>query len=312
MNIRERLNTLYGQRSPNQFNIVDASLAHDFFFGSDHVHRPALLVKIPAKLTTQLNLQVINIQSIALPDGSYNAAIVLIDPDLLPLFISFCEDLCLYLSECTFESLTRNLQNRITRWHEMFKRGTSNILTENEIRGLFGELHVLERLLHHNKYEYQTILSSWIGSEHSDQDFIFPDMAVEVKTLPHNQTTIRISSENQLDLSHKNLYLICMQLINEPSGRSLNDLEKHITNLINNDNLIEIFHHKLLIRGYISISQYDAYRFNIHNISAYQITDEFPAIRKSLLPQGISAVSYSIVLDTLASFQSPSPIGGLL
>lgn len=312
MSIRDRLSELYNQRSPNQFNIVDARLKHDFFFGTDHVNRPTLIIKTPSELTTQLSLNVINVRSITMPDGTCNAIIVLIDPDLLPLFISFCEDLCLFLSECTYESLTRNLQNRIIRWQEMFRRGKSNILTESEIRGLFGELHILERLINHNKYDQHTILSSWIGSENSDQDFIFPEMALEIKTLPHNQTNIRISSENQLDLSHKSLYLVCLQLVQDQSGISLNNLEKRIIKLLKDDRLIDIFHHKLSLRGYISIPQYDEYRFIIHRISSYQVTDEFPAIRKSLLPNGISSVSYSIALDALTQFQIPSPIGDLL
>jgi len=312
MSIRDRLNDLYNQRSPNQFNIVDASLNHDFFFGTDHVNRPTLIIKTPAELTTQLNLHVINVRSITKSDGTCNAIIVLIDPDLLPLFISFCEDLCLFLSGCSYESLTRNLQNRIIRWQEMFKRGKSNILTESEIRGLFGELHVLERLIYHNNYDHHTILTSWIGSEQSDQDFVFPDFALEVKTLPHNQTSIRISSENQLDLSHKSLYLICLQLVLEQSGQSLNDLEKRIIHLIKDENLIALFHHKLSLRGYISIPQYDEYRFTIHQASSFHVVDEFPAIRKSLLPIGISNVSYSIALDSLTQFQTPSPIGDLL
>jgi hypothetical protein len=312
MSIRDRLNDLYSNRSPNQFNIVDANLAHDFFFGTDHVNRPTLVLKTPTELTTQLNLHVIDIRSFAIIDGSYKSVIVLIDPDLLPLFISFCEDLCLFLSNCSYESLTRNLQNRVVRWQEMFKRGRSNILTENEIRGLFGELHVLERIIQNNNYDTNTILSSWIGSEHSDQDFIFPELALEVKTLPHNQTNIKISSENQLDLSHKSLYLICLQLVHESSGHSLNDLEKRIIKSLSDERLIEQFHYKLALRGYLSILQYEEYRFNIHHISAYKVTHDFPAIRKSLLPHGISAVSYSINLDTLAQFQTPSPIGDLV
>ena len=312
MSIRDRLKELYNQRSQNQFYIVDASLSHDFFFGTDHVYRPTLIIKIPAELTTQLKLNVIDIRSIKQPDGKFNAVIVLIEPDLLPLFISFCEDLCLFLSDCKYESLTRNLQNRIIRWHEMFKRGTSNLLSENEIRGLFGELHILERLIHHNHYDNYMIISSWIGSENSDQDFIFPELALEVKTLPHNQSNIRISSESQLDLMHKSLYLICLQLARQPCGLSINDLEKRITKLFNDEELAEQFHYKLALRGFISIPEYEEYRFQIHHISSYEVTKEFPAIRKSLLPPGISAVNYSISLDALAQYQTPSPIGDLI
>jgi hypothetical protein len=312
MSIRDRLNELYQQRSPNQFNIIDAHLTHDFFFGTDHVGRPTLVIKIPSELTSQLNLHVINVQSNVVPDGTCNAVIVLIDPDLLPLFISFCEDLCLFLSECAYASLTRNLQHRIIRWQEMFKRGKSNILTENEIRGLFGELYVVEQMLHHSQFDKRSIIKSWIGSEHSDQDFIFPDIALEIKTLPHNQTSIRISSERQLDISQQSIYLICLQLLLESTGQSLNELERHILGILEDEHIIELFHHKLALRGYIPIPQYDDYRFNIQNISVYNVAEPFPAIRKSQLPFGISSVSYSIDLEALAPFQVPSPVGGLL
>ena len=268
MSIRDRLNELYNRRLPNQFNIVDASLVHDIFFGTDQVNRPTLLIKTPDELSTKLNLQVIDVRSIRQPDNTYNAVIVLIDSDLLPLFISFCEDLCIHLAECPYKTLTRNLHNRIIRWQEMFKRGKSNILTESEIRGLFGELYILERIITHNQYDLNTILTSWIGSENSDQDFIFPNLAVEVKTLPHNQTNIRISSESQLDLSHKDLYVVCLQLTHDNAGLSLNNLERRIIALLNDEYVLDLFHKKLSIRGYISIPQYEEYRFSIHHISS--------------------------------------------
>jgi hypothetical protein len=311
MNIRDRLNQLYNERLPNQFYIVDANLPHEIFFGVDHAARPTLVIKTPSEISTKLNLNVIDVRSVSNPNNSCNAIIVLIDTDLLPLFISFCEDLCYFLPECSYENLTRNLQNRIIHWQEMFKRGTNNILSESEIRGLYGELHVLENILLHKKPDYLNILNSWIGSENNDQDFIFPEIALEVKTLLHNQTKIKISSENQLDLLHKPLYLICLQLSQSSLGLSLNDKEKHIIKLLKEESLIELFHYKLALRGYLSIPQYDEYRYEIHNISVYLVTEQFPAIRKSLLQSGISSVTYTIALDSLVPFQTLSPIGDL-
>ena len=95
------------------------------------------------------------------------------------------------------------------------------------MRGLFSELHVLRRL-YSGTVAQEVAMDAWCGPDDSHQDFIFGNRAIEVKSLSgRERSSIRISSEDQLESLADDLFLLALRLSDIPDTKdalSLNDL----------------------------------------------------------------------------------------
>ena len=93
------------------------------------------------------------------------------------------------------------------------------VLSVEEIRGLFGELNFLQQLLDHARTEHDA-LASWEGPESTQQDFIFDNTVLKVKTLSgRERNSVRISSEDQLDSLNDRFFLKAGRL-SEPQNQT--------------------------------------------------------------------------------------------
>jgi len=154
--------------------------------------------------------------------------------------------------------------------------------------------------------DFTSALEYWRGHERKNQDFVFPNGNVEVKTSTQKQhAKVYISNEKQLDNSGiSNLFLYCL-LLNEPvqSGYSLSGIVNMIYELLKgvpNANLK--FRDFLLDAGYLDEhkEQYAIPVYSINDEYFFKITEEFPRIIK--VPDGIGDVKYSINLSSCTSF----------
>ena len=223
------------------------------------------------------------------------------------IFLSLCENLITSLHPLTDSGTAIAVTlTHIKRW-KMFMSGRNRrILSPEETRGLFSELQFL-RFLYQGRLNQKSAVESWEGPEGGHQDFIFGNTAVEIKSVSgRERSTVRISSEDQLETLCDNLFLVIFRL-NEMSesdqAMSLNALVRHIEEELNDADAVEEFLRRLAACGYIEIGEYDRPKFVIAARQAYFVEKDFPRLIRSGMPDGIVRTTYEIELEKISAFK---------
>ncbi len=238
-------------------------------------------------------------------DDRLSLSFSLLDDMLSDIFYQFCDDIV---------QKTVNLKNGIDpisfiierwkKWIQMFKNPHSTIMSENEIRGLLGELVFLKEIMI-KKYGISKSLESWIGSSMSHKDFEIDETWYELKAIRENAITVEISSIEQLE---SKLYgeLVLVKL--EPSNLaitnpiSLNEYIKSIEKMLEDKKQIDLFYKKLEERNYFYTEEYDKYVYANKGIEKYKVIEGFPRINNNELKDGIVRVSYQIYINKMKDF----------
>ncbi|MDO8290607.1 MAG: PD-(D/E)XK motif protein [Parvibaculum sp.] len=191
----------------------------------------------------------------------------------------------------------------LKRW-KTFMSGRSQHLSAEEVRGLFAELVFLLELL--GRRRAPSAVDSWMGPEKSHQDFIFGNTAVEVKSLSGaERSTVRISSEDQLESLNDRLFLRIYRLSDLPDSqvaRSLNQIVLEVQRALDDAQAVEAFDRKLVAYSYAPIPEYDQPSFVVSEIRTCRVNDGFPRLIRSQLPEGIGRVGYDVKLESLTPY----------
>ena len=187
--------------------------------------------------------------------------------------------------------------SQIKRWKAFMAGGKKRVLSDEEIRGLFGELMFFQQLLGYHKDEIDTV-HSWEGPEGKHQDFIFNNVAVEIKTISgRERNSIKISSEDQLETLNDRLYLRLFRFTEIPDSdkaQSLNDLVGTIEKQFSDSAALEKFQDKLAKAGYVMLDEYNSPQLVTTDERTYSVENAFPKIVRSNLSSGISKVRYTV------------------
>ncbi len=193
----------------------------------------------------------------------------------------------------------------LKRW-KAFLSGRRTTLSPEQVRGLFAELQMM-RSLYAARMTPPMAADAWCGADRVQQDFIFGDMAVEVKSLSgRERNTVRISSEDQLESLTSSLYLAVYRLSEMPElgqSISLNDLVGQIETDLADAQALEEFSRKLSAYGYAPLRDYDSPRFGVSDLKTYLVVEGFPRLVRSGVPNGIARLSYDIELETIRPFE---------
>lgn len=222
------------------------------------------------------------------------------------LFESLCRTLIAALATVSDPASSLGVAlAHLKRW-KAFLAGRGNArLSAEEIRGLFAELTFLMELIGPIQ-SADSALEAWKGPERSHQDFIFRDRAVEIKSLSGSErSTVRISSEDQLESINDALFLRLYRLSeipDAPRARSLNQLVRDIHGGLDSAAAIEAFDRKLALQGYAPLVEYDEPKFVVSEVSSYEVNEGFPSLVRSQLPTGIAKVAYDIQLEAIRDF----------
>lgn len=238
-------------------------------------------------------------------DGNYVLSFNLLDDSLSDIFYQFISDIVDKTHNLKDYSPIAFTIERWKKWINMFKNPKNVFLSENEVRGLLGELIYLEKYMFY-KYGIDKSLESWIGNSLSHKDFEIDDTWYELKTIKENALTVTISSIEQLD-SNKQGELVLVKL--EPSNESinepikLNDYIKKIETYFSNDYQLNVFKEKLNERKYFYAPEYDKYVYSIKSIDNYGVTEKFPRLKNSDLPDSIARASYELYIKKIEDFK---------
>lgn len=223
------------------------------------------------------------------------------------LFHGLCETLVASLRQVADSAAALGVGlTHIKRWKAFMAGRKAKVLSPEEVRGLFAELQVL-RSLYKNGLSEKAAVDAWSGPEGVHQDFIFRNTAVEVKGLSgRERSTVRISSEDQMEALCDNLFLLVVRLSEMPDSDrafSLNEAVRRVIAELTDGEALEELSVRLASYGYVELREYDEPKLLVTGQRCYRVIDGFPRLIRSEVPDGISRVAYDIELEKVASFE---------
>ncbi len=239
-------------------------------------------------------------------DSRAHFGVVLKEPRFADVFTALAEDLTRRVSEAASPAdQARAFLGQLGRWQK-FLSVSQEGLTEEQQRGLWGELHFLcEHLV---PALGPMAVSGWKGGEQAHQDFQFPTGAVEVKTtLAKQPQIVRIASERQLDdAAWPALFLqvIVLETL-ESGGTTLPTLVAMLrAKLMADATALESFEDELLAYGYLDahVSRYTERGYLVRAENLFQVKSGFPRVTERDLPVGIGDVGYGLAVAACESF----------
>ena len=262
--------------------------------------------KIEDKKFIKKEFQGVSIELLVYPEFK-EITFILLDNELDDVFALFIENIYNSINELETESIViSQVLDSIAKWKKLFDRIKSTLLSEQEQKGLIGELMFISESLEYGVTN-DTIIENWYGPDYYNKDFIINNKGFEIKTTTQDRPTIKISSEQQLDKQDLNiLYLIQYNLEESKSnGFTLPELINKIRVEIAGSFIIKSkFDEKLIQIGYFDddSSNYDT-KYKLIEKHIYNVDDNFPKITKSTLPKGIFNSIYNIETLVLNEFK---------
>ena len=289
---------------------IDGLSVPDLFIGVSTEQNRCLILQLPKNYKPDFQSSVKQNLSLELYEKSRWIVLTLLDEQYHDLF----NDLILSLYNKIKDILDPNiyvseLLRTYYKWSEFFVEGLGEGLSDNQIKGMLGELIVLKELLKKSSsLTLNDVLNSWKGPYDTGHDFVGEDKDIEVKTKILGASNIKISSEYQLQSEPgKALELNVVNVSNEPlNGISLGDMV-----LIIREYVIErLGDYTIVLRALAqkgltlkTLNSYDNLKFQIVNMVVYECDNEdFPKLIRSELPDSINSVVYNLNINQIENF----------
>lgn len=239
------------------------------------------------------------------PDRSFEHRNLLLiqlrNTDCLSVFTTLCTDLTNTIKcENSEKSALHVVLNQLEKWRTLFDRGLAAGLSSAEQQGLYGELHLLSRMLRRGSSDMAKTVEYWVGCEKAMRDFQGENWAIEVKTTKTNSSDrLTINGERQLDdtlLDNLFLYHISVE-VSKKNGQTLNKEIEELRKTLTTDTIaLHRFNTGLIHAGYFN-EQAPLYQdccYKVRMEQAYRITGNFPRIIERDLRKGVCNVTYTI------------------
>lgn len=223
--------------------------------------------------------------------------------EIFEMFVQNLIDNLLYnLDDELFTTVYKVLE----RWKIFFSRKGSKRLNTEQQQGLFGELKFISDWINANPGKAPLMLQTWEGPNSNRIDFVNGDFGVEVKTSKIQlNKKVKISNERQLYINQSTSRLFLLIYFveeNNTYGISLQRLVDHLRNQLLPFPSLKVELDNKLIAYNFEEQVYCEKGYFVESMEVYEIGEDFPRITPSLLPAGVSHVSYEIDLDHCRSF----------
>lgn len=276
---------------------------------------PMLIISPPAKHLKPLKraslhgLEILN-QEIEVEGRNREEFVCLICRDssfhFTDLFFHFGDDLCDSMAKAvSTSSIEEVVRASIERW-KYFWSPVPSSLTPEEVKGLLGELYLLQRGISKCGPEF---VAFWTGPERMDHDFQGGGIGVEVKATETVPPKIQINNLRQLDHRFFDDLFICICHLTtcEHGGRSLISLVSEIeTQLEGHVDSVEMFRRKIAAAGYrpnrTQGPESQEYRI-LPRLDLYRVDDSFPSLTeesfKAPLDRRVHSIKYLLEVSGL-------------
>lgn len=241
-----------------------------------------------------------------LSDSRAAIVVTLLDAEFESLFESFATDIADVVDRAANQgAAVAGVVRTVDRWRRFLEHRTAP-LSENEVRGLIGELAVLERAS--RKYGATVALNAWKAPTGSIRDFEFPDATVEVKTFtPSEGARVRISDPLQLEPDHGvHLFLACQEL--SRSEDQAGTLAGHIARVSNafksSPDLQVDFGNSMASSGYLEM-QGPLYTqgYALGKVRVFRVDAGFPRVPPASIAAGVLDLRYSLSVSALGAYE---------
>ena len=242
----------------------------------------------------------LELEIVTLSDGARELQLSLADTVLLDVFDAMIDDVATTVAAVPVApTAAAGFVERVAQWVHLLQSVGDDGLGDRRRRGLFGELHVLARLLRVG-VEPHAAVSAWTAPDGTNQDFQLSRLAIEVKTSASARgDVLHIASERQLDADGTGTLLLTRLLVDERrggDGSSLNALVDAVRALMADSGTRARFDQKLVRSGYLRhhAHRYDEPRYSIRSETTWRVEQDFPRITAADLRSGVSECSYSV------------------
>jgi hypothetical protein len=285
----------------------------DLFIATDKEGFRCLILYLPEH--TKVKLKGSNREKLTL-EYLKDKNIILIklnDSDFVGLFDDLIISLYSMIKDIEDPSLySKGLTQSFYKWAEFFEDRADSKLSNEEIKGLFGELFTLRNLLEKCKLDdflhIDTILDSWKGPYDTTNDFVFDDKNIEVKTKQESQAFVKISSEHQLAIEfEKGLELLVVSVnIDIINGLSIHDILKKIVEITRQNSGDLSILYRALGQKSLNIENsknYNNHRFVVKKSHLFNCGENnFPRLSVSNIPKEITKLHYNLRVNSLKEF----------
>lgn len=231
-------------------------------------------------------------------------------PAYREIFTIFCADILEHwLPHAGATDSLKSLSRRLARWKKFFQRGAQLGLSREDCVGLYGELSFIEAGLNAGGASLP-IVNAWQAPLGTNQDFLFGQVAVEIKTTTGNEIDkVRITNARQLDSTGLQQLFLARYAFDfrQGSGRTLPQLVSVLKSSLAtlSHDALSVFNDRLLEAGFVegTPNEFDAWGFTPRHFDVFNVGEGFPRLLESSLPSGVSEVSYTLNLSAAAHFQ---------
>jgi Putative PD-(D/E)XK family member, (DUF4420) len=238
-------------------------------------------------------------------DGRWTLTLELQVPALTDAFISLVSELAAKSAIATSESPALGyFLETLAEWQELLT-ARADLLSEGALRGLVAELWFgFESGAHGHPPD--EVVRAWSGPLGGAQDYQFPSpgLRFEVKSLRPSRTSVEISSEEQLDGDNVKLAVVTMEQVGPTAeGITLPGLVTSIkTRLTDGADRTEFNRRFARLLVDPDDDRYSEHTFAVRRLQIFDVSESFPALRRSQLPTAIARTSYRIDVQHLPQF----------
>lgn len=290
-------------------HLSDHPHALQIFVGKTEQGAPRLVIRSDAKPVKPALSSLVLVERYPDAAGRWNLSFTLQDAKFTEVFLRLADDLHNRSATAPTEPIALDrVAKAIEEWWRLLKPRPTGLLTMEELRGLIGELWMLLEEFSATR-PMDAAVEGWLGPMGLPQDFWYPDTGYhEVKAIGPSTSTLRISSELQLDNSPLELIVLRVATTAEATSGAVN-LPTLVTRV--SAQLAELgapadpLEDRLQRLGVnLDESFYEETWFVVTDLQVLGVTSDFPAIRACLLDPAISRVTYQLDLSQVQQFLS--------
>jgi len=259
------------------------------------------------------NLRGLEIES-RRPQGHRNDLLVirLKDNEQREIFYQLCLDIisATRLAQSEEEAIEKFLA-RTWRWHRLLRGSRDDRLSEEEQKGLIGELQLMRQHLFPS-IGVAASINAWTGPLDAPKDFEVGRVCIEAKARRGAATPfVAISTEHQLDTKGLDaLFLYVAEVTgtteDDPKGCTVTDVANGVLEEIQerDPSVIDLFEERLLSTGFDWSDNYADKKWLLGPERIFEVAGDFPRITTRAYPTGVTNVRYSIALQDCEQFRS--------
>lgn len=238
--------------------------------------------------------------------GRRQVHLQLLEERYCTVFRALCDDVSGIISDAESEKeAVHYFHQRLIRWQSFLQKHGPEGLGRNERCGLFGELYVMREVFL-SRFKPLSVLQSWRGCKKANQDFQFPDFALEVKaTRASIPDRISVSNIQQLDGEGMSRMILTVVHLheNETAGETLPAIVDNLRSSLGEDSL-NLLNEGLQEVGYLDVHR-DLYMSTCYQklqVLHFEVREGFPRLTSAQIPDGVKKVKYDIGIDSCRPF----------